>query len=223
MIGLDNPDHERFFEHTSTKAALLTGFWFMLRSIEYLADDAGIFDPDRSLTWSDITCRKDGRIIPLSRISEATEVTITVFSGKNTLETCTRTLHKVPDSECCVVAALANVYKAIVSTSGCYPAGNRPVFAADPEGKVPLSRKDISDLLKTAAAACGIPEGRVASHSLRRGACSQYIASGLPDPHVMRFGRWTSNAYQAYVFGHASALQEALQRAVHLVPRFERN
>jgi hypothetical protein len=86
------------------------GFWFLLRSIEYLADDQGHFDPNRSLTWADLICRKDGVVIPLSRIGEATELTITVYSGKGSLHTCTRTLHKNEANPTCTVKAIANLF-----------------------------------------------------------------------------------------------------------------
>ena len=82
-----------WFEHISLRAALLTAFWFLLRSIEYLAEDDGFFDPNRGPTWGDIAPRLRGRILPLSEIGPADEVSLTLYSPKTTLETCTRTLH----------------------------------------------------------------------------------------------------------------------------------
>ena len=87
-------------------------------------------------------------------------------------------------------------------------------------------RKDISQVLKiAAAAAAGIPDGRIASHSLRRGGCSQYIAAGgqKEEPAIQRFGRWKSTAYKGYVMGASNALAAIQAAAAHLVPRFERN
>ena len=55
------------------------------------------------------------------------------------------------------------------------------------------------------------------------GGATQYVASGLSDADVARFGRWKSDAYKAYVFGHSEAMKATLQKAVHLVPRLERN
>ena len=63
----------------------------------------------------------------------------------------------------------------------------------------------------------------MASHSLRRGGASAYVAAGLSDEHIERFGRWTSAAYKAYVFQHAEAIKEALLAAAVQVPRFEMN
>jgi len=86
-------------------------------------------------------------------------------------------------------------------------------------------RGDISQVLKLAAEAAGIPKGRFATHSLRRGGCSQYIAAGgqKNEAAIQRFGRWTSMAYKLYVMGASEALSQIQVAAVNLVPRFERN
>ena len=49
-------------------SAATLGFWFLLRSIEYLAADCGVFDPGRSLTWEDVIGRKDGEALPRHRL-----------------------------------------------------------------------------------------------------------------------------------------------------------
>lgn len=61
----------------------------------------------------------------------------------------------------------------------------------------------------------------MASHSLRRGGSSAYIAAGASESALIRFGRWTSDAYQAYVYPHAQVLHAALKKATKMVPRFE--
>ena len=79
----------------------------------------------------------------------------------------------------------------------------------------------VSQALKLAAAAAGIPAAKVASHSLRRGGASAYIAAGASEEALVRFGRWTSEAHQAYVYPHAEMLYKALRKACKEVPRFE--
>ena len=154
------------------KAALLTGFWFLLRSIEYLPEDDGVFDPARSLTWNDVTPRQQRRVLPLNNIARADEVSLTLYSSKNSLKICTRDLKEVPGSELCVVAALKELHIANIKEFGKEPGGFgqstklEAVFKKD-ETKV-YRREDISQVLKIAAAAAGIPDGRIASHSLRR-------------------------------------------------------
>ena len=211
------------FAHVSLRAAILTGFWYMLRSIEYLAEDDGHFDPDRSVTWGDVSGRKDGTRLPLWQFSEATEVSLTLFSDKNSLGTCTRTLHELPESDTCVVGALKDLHAAWVVEFGRQPRPEEAVFMKSQTEA--YRRCDISKLLKLGADAIHMPKGRVASHSLRRGGCSQYVAAGGPgcETSVQSFGRWKSDAYKAYVWSHSEALKAVTAVAAHLVPRFERN
>jgi hypothetical protein len=211
------------FEHLSLGAALLTGFWFLLRSIEYLAEDDGVFDPNRSLTWGDITPRRAGHILVLCMIADADELSLTLYSSKNALETCTRTLKSVPGADTCVVAAIQALHAAFLREFGRAPQRDEAVFKKD-KTQV-YRRQDISRVLKVAAAAAGIPEGRIASHSLRRGGCSQYIAAGgqKEEAAIQRFGRWTSLAYKGYVMGASDALSQIQAAAADLVPRFERH
>ena len=77
--------------------------------------------------------------------------------------------------------------------------------------------------LAAPAVVAKIPKAAVGSHSLRRGGASAYVASGASDEQIQRFGRWTSEAYKAYVFPDAHLLHAALKLAVHTVPRFEKN
>jgi len=229
------------YHHSCIKGSLLTGFWFLLRSAEYLAEDNGAFDPERSLTWQDVAPWLEGKRLPFHRIAEADKISIAIYSGKNNLETYTRSLPRVPGSDVCVVAALAGVYAAYHRKFGTSPSPRKEVFKKNAVQHI--TRAGVSNYLKLAADAAGIPMGRVASHSLRRGTSSprispqqltriyayslggatQYVASGLSDQHVARCGRWKSDAYKAYVYGHSEAIQAPLLRAVHLVPRLERN
>ena len=164
-----------------------------------------------------------GRTLPLADISQADEISLTLYSSKNSLETCTRTLQAVPGSDTCVVQALQELHQAFLKEFGRAPKLDKAVFKKS-ESQV-YRRKDISQVLKIAAATAGIPDGRIASHSLRRGGCSQYIAAGgqKEEPAIQRFGRWKSTAYKGYVMGASNALAEIQVAAAQLVPRFERN
>lgn len=101
--------------------------------------------------------------MPLWQIGEAADITLTLYSSKNSLETCTRTLTEVPGSDICVVAAF-----------GKQPSSSEAVFKKS--AREVYRRKDISNILKLGADAIHMPKGRVASHSLRRGGGSQYAA-----------------------------------------------
>ena len=251
MIGvLLDPDN---LDHVALKAAMVSGFWFCLRSIEYLADDSGVFDPDRSLVWGDITGRDErGELLAMAEwITRMTDMSYKLFSAKNTLETCTRTVYEnsgqgpearaeltalkaalgeqclleeeeLSELVCvCPVKAIKKLLQAFLKHKGRLPRPDEAVFAKT-DGSV-WTRGEVSEWLKQGAEACNIPRARVASHSLRRGGASAYVAAGLSDAHIERFGRWTSTAYKAYVYQHAEAIKAALITAAVQVPRFEMN
>jgi integrase len=213
--------------------ALCVGYWFLLRASEYLATDSGLFDPDRAVSWNDLFFRyedNDGNV-KLASPKEAAEAldkglevsaTLTLFSNKNRLGTCTRSVVSTPNSSLCPVAALLKQHASFKKHMGREPKPEESIFVKDLEGEV-FRRKDISAALKAAAQLAGIPDALVGSHSLRRGGASAYIASGASDDDVMRQGRWTSEAYRAYVFPSLDKLKDALRQAQVKVPRFEKN
>lgn len=231
IFTLLDPILETSLDARVKKTALLTGFWWLLRSSEYLAGDSGQFNPERALTWKDVTARvskKQGWVKAtlqeaLAELKKGRDVRIslTLFSSKNKQETCTRTLSAVQGSQDCPVANLLELHSAVAQWHETEPTDDAPVFSLE-KGTV-FSRSQISDILKQASQTAGIPAGRVASHSLRRGGASAFVASGASDAAIQRFGRWTSDAYKAYVFPHAAELVAAQKKAMVTVPCFERN
>jgi hypothetical protein len=201
-------------------SAATLGFWFLLRSIEYLAADCGTFDSARSLTWSDLVLRKGVEILPRHRMEEASELTITVYSGKGTLHTCTRSLKENPGSATCVVKWLKNLHSVLV-TQGRAPKGGDSLFLKA-DGRT-LTRANLSDVLKAAAMACGVMGSKVASHSLRRGGASAYAAAGVPHADIQKFGRWTSDCFKLYITLHGDIMVQGKVNPASVVPRFERN
>jgi hypothetical protein len=202
-------------------SALTLGFWFLLRSIEYLAADCGEFDAARSLTWGDLVLRDlAGEVIPLSKMAQAVELTITVYSGKGSLHTCTRSLRQNRESPTCTLKWLKNLYRVKVM-SGQVPRAGQSLFLK-PDGSV-LTRAGISEILKVAAVSCGVRASRVASHSLRRGGASAYAAAGVPHADIQKFGRWTSDGYKIYITIHANIMTQGKANPASVAPRFERN
>ena len=85
-----------------------------------------------------------------------------------------------------------------------------------------LTRGRVSNILKAAALAAGIPGASVASHSLRRGGCTTYAQSGkCNDRALAMFGRWHSLAYMLYLFPASEAMTAAQKAAHGVVPSFE--
>ena len=202
--------------------ALTTNFWWVLRSIESLADDSGVFDPGRSLTWADVVARNShGKLLTLDQFDQAHEVTLRVFSGKNTLHTCTRTLSRTGHVTC-PVEGLVRVWKAVRACKKRLPRPTEALFAL--EGSRVLTRKEVAEVLRAATTDSGLPPTRVSTHSLRRGGACAYAASGsVSDEAIQRFGRWTSDGYKKYVWPHAAMFEAGAKIAARFVPRFERN
>jgi hypothetical protein len=201
-------------------SAATLGFWFLLRSIEYLAADCGVFDPGRSLTWEDVIGRKDGEVLPRHRLQEADELTITVFSGKGSLHTCTRSLKANPESPTCAVRWLKNLHAVLLKNNAA--PNPRDSLYRKADGKV-LTRADLSAVLRAAAVSCGVVSSKVASHSLRRGGASAYAAAGVPHHDIQKFGRWTSDGYKVYITSYADVMTQGKVNPALVVPRFERN
>ena len=207
-------------------AAAKSGFWWLMRSIEYLANDEGHFDPDRSVTYDDMILRCKGEVIPRSRMPDADEITLTLYSGKGSLHTCTRTLHRKSANPACPIVALIRVYKAFIKHFEKPPTGKDSPFTLT-SGKV-LNRMQLADIQKKAAVSCGVPGSRVATHSLRRGGASCYALSisggaNLTELDIQPFGRWTSDGYKKYITSHTNMMQSGNANPALVVPRFERN
>jgi hypothetical protein len=181
-----------------------------------------VFDPGRSLTFGDLILRDaKGAVIPLERIAEATQMTIKVYSGKGSLHTCTRTIHRNRDNPSCPLMATQQLYAVYVAHHGRTPPKTDSLFVLADQSV--LSRGRLATVLKQAAVACGVSASRVATHSLRRGGASAYAAAGVPDADVQRFGRWTSDGYKRYVTTHSDMMKKGHADPARVVPRFERN
>ena len=152
---------------------------------------------------------------------EADEVSITVFSGKGSLHTCTRTIKRRETSETCPVVALQNIFRIIKAKTGKSPKGSDSLFVL--ENKKVLTRGQLAKVLAAGAVQCGVLHSKIATHSLRRGGASTYAAAGVPDEDIQRFGRWTSAGYRLYVASHADMMQASVRDPTLIVPRFERN
>ena len=62
-----------------------------------------------------------------------------------------------------------------------------------------VSSSSISNAVKRAAKLYGLDPKRYSSHSLRSGGATAMFLGGSSDATVQLFGRWTSDAYKAYV------------------------
>ena len=95
-------------------------------------------------------------------------------------------------------------------------------WAADTQG---VTRQLVSDMLKEAAIATGIPGADVSTHSLRRTGLSRLVAKGPLNPNPMpweiarEFGRWKSDCARRY-FWASTELAQNYATAIWASPRF---
>ena len=127
------------------------------------------------------------------------------------------------DSDTCPVGAMAHLVAKRVSNFGETFQTDRAkeaVFTLS-RGQV-LTRGQVSEILRTAAQAAGIPGAKLASHSLRRGGCSAYSLSRACDISALAlFGRWESDTFKKYLYRDTDVMTEAQREAHSLVPKYE--
>ena len=50
-----------------------------------------------------------------------------------------------------------------------------------------------------------------------------YLASGVPEGEIKRFGRWTSDAYKLYLILDSTTMDKYAEKVARVQPRFELN
>ena len=88
-------------------------------------------------------------------MADADQISIMIYSGENNLETYTRSLHRVPNGDVCVVDAIAQIYSAHRKKFGTCPKPGDAVFKKNQMQSI--TRAEISDDLKLVAHGAGIP------------------------------------------------------------------
>lgn len=163
-------------------AACCLGFFGFLRSGEFTIPNQQAFDPTVHLTTSDITI--DSHTDPsLVRVHLKTSKTdqfkqgMDVFLGKT-------------NNDLCPVAALLNYLAARPPIPG-------PLFIRS-DGK-PLTKPILVKLLKATLESAGFQPQVFNGHSFRIGAATTAAANGVPETLIKTLGRWSSNAFQAYI------------------------
>ena len=153
-------------------------------------------------------------------MSQADRMTPSRVSSKNALERCTRTVYQT-SSPVSAVRLLKARYLRILKDTGKAPIPMEPVFKLE-SGEV-LSRKTVTSKIQDLMESVGVPRTFSGSHSLRRGGASMYRGAGCPEMDVMRFERWTSNAYKLYIHIENQAMNEWAEKAATTIHRFELN
>ena len=180
-------------EATLQWAAVNLAFFYRLRASEYL--DAGYVGFERGLRGRDLSLTKEGRSVRLSEIRQADELTLFIRGSKTDVYNRGeyRNHYRTGLSLCPVTAAI-ELFEAFPSR---FPGGPE---ADDLLFRDPLPRALITVLIQKAAEALGEPEGSLGTHSLCFGGASALWAAFGNAALVKRFGRWSSESYQTYIW-----------------------
>lgn len=176
--------------------ALTLGFFFLLRASEYL--DVGYVDLKRGLRGGDISLKREGRPCDLSNLHEADEVTVLVRGSKTDIYNRGQVRNHFKTTEkVCVVKAMIQLYRHFPQRYQGGSESEDPLFRTRDEHPIP--RTAITALIERAAR-LGLPEGDLGTHSLRFGGASAIWAQFQDSAMVKRWGRWSSDSFQTYIW-----------------------
>ena len=214
-------------DHVVTWASLITAFHLFCRSCEYLAKLAGgRFDLEAVFLLSTLIFYAEGQMIAFAE----------VFNSNGTLKADRAQLTfgktKTGGGEVRTLCALNHPLCAVLALATMVTVVPEKRVLPDHEGRTALfawgtdstrnsdgvTYQDMQMLLKQAAAALGTDPTTIATHSIRRGAASAYLMSGLMSYDLAKmWGRWRSEVVREYVEVWETMAQEASLAVVNNV------
>ena len=176
-------------------AALIFAFHFMCRSNEYCAKiSGGKFALDKVILMCNVRFYKNG-VRLLSNFASADEMRGTLGLTKKAGGE-TRSVFAV-GGPLCAVQAMARIMEQNPNIDAQVPAFSWPSGSSHAgEG---VRYYDIMKAVKMAAVKLGVDPSDYASHSIRRGAASHYLAAQMPYEWVRIQGRWRSDCVREYL------------------------
>ena len=144
-------------------------------------------------------------------IDQADEVSITIRGSKTDVYNRGEVRnHFRSGLDICPVQAAISLFRAFPLRYHGAPEASDCLFR-DSEG-TPLPRAVITLLLQIALAALGEPEGTLGTHSLRFGGASAFWAAYGNSSLVKRYGRWTSESFQTYLWDSREETRDVSRR-----------
>jgi hypothetical protein len=180
-------------------SSICTGWFFLLRSGEYLRHPGRPWDFKKVLCGRDVELRLQGRACELHE--EPDEVIIRIRGSKtdqlNAGEVRNHYVSKEKEG-LCVVRALSELRKTFPQRFGKGSEADQPLFKWK-SGKA-VMRTDVTAWLERAALSQGVPIERIGAHSLRIGGATALYHTTKDLDLVRRYGRWSSSAYNLYLW-----------------------
>ena len=190
--------------------AILVGFFFLLRSVEYLRTEHGV-DPKKCIKNQHVSYFSNGVLIAGDSNTPATRVVILVPFSKTDAEGVGVELEIDIDSSnpLCPVKAL-NRLRAIRPQRFSAARSERHAFTLS-NGRV-LDKGRIHSLLRGSAGRLGFNPDDFTSHSLRAGGASAMYHNHFTIDQIKRRGRWSSDVWKIYVQGLSETPTNYTQR-----------
>ena len=198
--------------------ALCLAFFFLLRASEYL--DTGYHSPLRGLRGRDLKLTREGKPCSLGDFEDADELTVFIRGSKTDVYNRGEYRnHYKTGLLLCPVKAAVQLFRAFPLRFAGGSEEEELLFR-DAEGR-PLPRALVSTLIRKAAEALGEPEGALGTHSLRFGGASALWAAFGDAALVKRWGRWTSESFQTYIWDARATSRDVAKKMAltDLTPR----
>ena len=227
-----SPSHLKFMFHTALAAGAIElliladlaigAFFFAMRSCEYLTTDK----PGRTkkLELRDLVFRTaSGTPIPITspEIHDAASVSITFRDQKNGKKMAVRTQNRTSCEILCPVRRWASIVHRLVARFGDKP--NTPINRVATSRRL-LRSKQMLDFIRLTAKKMGPMAGyapeEVGCHSIRSGAAMCLILGGAATHKVMLVGRWSSDAFIAYIRPQIDAFTSGLSEIMIRIQQF---
>jgi hypothetical protein len=176
--------------------AICFGFLFLLRGGEFLAHDGAGFDMPKVIRGCDVSLWLEG-IVMMLEFRRAEEGSIRIRSAKaDVFNAGASRNHFKSGTDICIV-------KMTIAMREAFPErfaeeAEEPLFRLS-DGS-PLYRSEIQGIIQLAAEETGVDKARYAVHSLRIGGACALLHAGFSIELIQRWGRWASNAFQAYLW-----------------------
>ena len=209
---MSRSDDEDWDDYVTTTAAL-TGFFFLLRSTEYL-DVGTAANFKMRLRTAHVCLRANGVDLDLTKPWKEgdpipDEMLITLPYSKTDMEGQGReiNLFSDPGNPMCVVGRLHEMWK------------RRPRYFTQPEASLfrttldkPIKKEHLQDKLREAAKALNYDADDFSSHSLRAGGATAMYHADVPIEDIQRRGRWKSDCWRIYIFGDRNRARGLFQK-----------
>jgi hypothetical protein len=187
-----------------TETAIYTGFFFLLRSCEYLKTEHGV-DGEKCLRMEHLTFYRNGTIISGSDagISADRIVILIPYSKTDALGVGVELdLDADVGNPLCPVEAF-NRLRLLAPRRFHTRQASKQLFALE-DGST-LTKGRVHAVLKSAGARLGYDPKDFTSHSLRAGGASAMFHNGFSVDEIKKRGRWVSDTWKIYVQGLSDA------------------